>query len=92
LAESEIPAGPILDVRDALAQTAAGPMLLSDEPGESPTGVRSVALEPSETYQPAQLLPPPQLGEHTLEVLSRLLQLEEDELLRLKRAGVIGPG
>lgn len=74
LAARGVPAGPILDVREALARPAAAPLLLratSRDFGEL-EGIRSVAFEPSELFVPAPLSPPPSLGAHTEAVLREL--------------------
>ena len=67
LAARGVPAGPILDVAQALSQPAAAALRhaarLPD--GRLLQGLRSVAFEPSEVYRPRELRPPPRLGEHT---------------------------
>jgi len=67
LAARGVPAGPILDVEQALSQPAALALRhaarLPD--GRRLEGLRSVAFEPSEVYRPRDLRPPPRLGEHT---------------------------
>lgn len=67
LADAGVPAGPILDVREALSQPAAEPLLqeVSVPAGGMLRGLRSVAFEPSAVYRPRNLRPPPRLGEHT---------------------------
>lgn len=67
LAAAGVPAGPILDVREALSQPAAEPLLMDGARAGHGTlrGLRSVAFEPSELYAPRALAPPPALGEHT---------------------------
>lgn len=74
LAEAGVPAGPILDVRQALSQPAAEPLLheTSVPGGGTLRGLRSIALEPSELHRPRRLGPPPGLGEHTAAVLAEL--------------------
>jgi formyl-CoA transferase len=78
LSDAGVPAGPILDVADALAQPAAEPLIheTEREDGTRLRGVRSVSLEPSTVYQPRELAPPPYLGEHTDAVLRQLPGLE----------------
>lgn len=74
LADAGVPAGPILDVREALSQPAAEPLLQEAElpKGGRLMGLRSVAFEPSELHTPCELSPPPRLGEHTAPVLEEL--------------------
>lgn len=74
LADAGVPAGPILDVREALSQPAAMPLITDGdlpEPG-SLRGLRSVAFEPSAVYRPRELTPPPALGAHTDAVFREL--------------------
>jgi crotonobetainyl-CoA:carnitine CoA-transferase CaiB-like acyl-CoA transferase len=75
LSAAKVPAGPIRDVREALEQADAAPLLLAGA-ASSPTGLRSVAFEPSEHYRPEALRPPPELGEHTGAALRELLGIE----------------
>lgn len=75
LAAAGVPAGPILDVREALSQPAAEPLLMDGGTlaGHGTLrGLRSVAFEPSELYAPRALAPPPALGEHTDTVMREL--------------------
>lgn len=74
LAGAGVPAGPILDVREALSQPAAQPLLqeVSVPGGGALRGLRTVALEPSDLYRPQALSRPPGLGEHTAAVLEEL--------------------
>jgi crotonobetainyl-CoA:carnitine CoA-transferase CaiB-like acyl-CoA transferase len=62
-----VPAGPILDVAQALSQPAAAPLrhAARSHDGRKLEGLRSVAIEPSAVYRPRDLRPPPRLGEHT---------------------------
>jgi crotonobetainyl-CoA:carnitine CoA-transferase CaiB-like acyl-CoA transferase len=68
-----VPAGPILDVKQALEQPVAEPLLLD---GAGLRGVRSVAFEPSDAYRPRSLAAPPALGADTEAVLGELLGIE----------------
>lgn len=74
LADAGVPAGPILDVREALARPEAEPLLQQGESpeGDNVLGLRSVAFEPSELHAPRRLAPPPGLGQHTDAVLDEL--------------------
>jgi len=74
LADAGVPAGPILDVREALSQPAAEPLLLEAKvPGlGSLRGLRTVAFDPSGPYRPRSLSAPPELGEHTARVRDEL--------------------
>lgn len=74
LADAGVPAGPVLDVREALSQPAAGPLLqeVGVPGGATLRGLRSVAFEPSDLHRPRALRPPPGLGEHTTAVLEEL--------------------
>ncbi len=86
LARAEIPAAPVRDVAEAFAdpQTTARGMRLEVE------GVAMVASPLKLSRTPVAVSrPPPQLGEHTNEVLRDLLRLDDDTLARLRNAGVI---
>lgn len=74
LTAAGVPAGPVLDVREALSRPAAEPLLMEEPvPGrEALHGLRSVAFEPSGLHRPRRLRPPPDLGEHTAAVLAEL--------------------
>ncbi|HSM09358.1 MAG TPA: CoA transferase [Gemmatimonadota bacterium] len=74
LADAGVPAGPILDVREALSQQAAEPLLLEAHvPGLGTLrGLRTVAFDPSGPYRPRSLSAPPKLGEHTARVREEL--------------------
>lgn len=74
LADAGVPAGPILDVKEALSQPAAGPLLQEAElpDGGRLAGLRTVAFEPSGLYEPRELSPPPSLGAHTEAVMREL--------------------
>lgn len=74
LADAGVPAGPILDVREALSQPEAEPLLQEGElpEGGRLKGLRTVAFEPSELYAPRRLAPPPGLGQQTDAVLDEL--------------------
>jgi crotonobetainyl-CoA:carnitine CoA-transferase CaiB-like acyl-CoA transferase len=67
LAAGGVPAGPILDVAQALAQPSAAPLRhMAERPdGSLIEGLRTVAFEPSDMYRPRDLGAPPRLGEHT---------------------------
>ena len=67
LAAGGVPAGPILDVAQALAQPAAAPLrhMVERPDGSLIEGLRTVAFEPSDMYRPRDLGAPPRLGEHT---------------------------
>lgn len=74
LAARGVPAGPILDVAQALAEPAAAALrhVATLPDGRRLEGLRSVAFEPSKVYRPLDLSPPPRLGQHTDSVLRQL--------------------
>jgi crotonobetainyl-CoA:carnitine CoA-transferase CaiB-like acyl-CoA transferase len=77
-----IPAGPILDVAQALAhpQVRARNMVVPlDHPTAGPIRVTGVPLRLSDTPG-AVRTPPPRLGEHTRGVLAEILQLSDAEI------------
>jgi len=86
-----VPACPVQDVEDILAcpHVRARRMLLSlDDPVAGQVKVVGNAIKLSEAPDaPAE--PPPQLGQHTEQLLSKLLGMSGAELARLRQAGVI---
>lgn len=91
LSEHDVPHAPVLGVTAALAHPhaaargmvetvehpAAGPLRLLGRPIKFPGAVQT------------PLEPPPMLGQHTEEVLSRELGLSEERIAELRRLGVI---
>jgi crotonobetainyl-CoA:carnitine CoA-transferase CaiB-like acyl-CoA transferase len=98
LEQAGVPCGPINDIEQLFADPqvkARGLQIAIPDPdrtaedgGDSRPGVAS-PIHFSET--PIQYeLPPPRLGQHTDEVLLEELELDADELKRLRASGVIG--
>lgn len=91
LSEAHVPCGPINNLEQVFADPqvqARGMVLEQDHPiagkvktVRNPLGFSSSALD----YTQA----PPTLGEHTVEVLSKLLSMGDDEIAALKRDGVV---
>jgi formyl-CoA transferase len=90
-AEADVPAGPVntLDRVFSDPQALARGMLVEmPHPTAGTVRLTGTPLHLSET--PAQMrLPPPLLGEHTHEVLARLLGLDERAIAELRRDGVV---
>jgi formyl-CoA transferase len=91
LAEAGIPAGPINTIADVFNEPYAEERQLvrrvaHHSAGEIPTVANPVSF--SETPV-AYRLAPPELGEHTREILANELDYSSDEIDELERAGVI---
>jgi len=87
LADKHVPAGSINDVPSAVSGPAAEALLMESA---GTRGLRSVALEASETYHPAELLPPPALCADTKRVLTELLGCDEKLIDTYAQAGAVG--
>ncbi|OGG54179.1 MAG: formyl-CoA transferase [Candidatus Handelsmanbacteria bacterium RIFCSPLOWO2_12_FULL_64_10] len=90
-AEADVPAGPVntLDRVFSDPQALARGMLVEmPHPAAGVVRLTGTPLHLSAT--PAQMrLPPPLLGEHTDEILTRLLGLDEGAMAELRREGVV---
>ena len=90
-ADADVPAGPVnaLDAVFADPQALARGMLVS-MPHPTAGTVRLTGTPLHLSDNPAQMrLPPPLLGEHTDDILARLLGLDERAIADLRRDGVI---
>jgi CoA:oxalate CoA-transferase len=93
-AAAGLPAGPINDV----GQVFADPQVLHREMAvevEHPTAgrIRLPGIPVKFSATPARVQgPPPRLGEHTDEVLRRVLGLPEAEIADLRAVGAVGDG
>lgn len=91
LTAAGVPCGAVRRIDEALtcAQARAREMVVeATHPSIGPLRLLGVPVKLSETPG-AVRLPPPRLGEHTDAVLARDLQLDDAEIARLRRAGVI---
>jgi crotonobetainyl-CoA:carnitine CoA-transferase CaiB-like acyl-CoA transferase len=86
LEEAGIPAGPINSITQALADVQAQHRQMVRTVAAVPLVGSPVRMDGERTDSD---LPPPALGEHTVEVLAAL-GIGPDDLSRLKQAGVIG--
>lgn len=82
-----VPAGGVNDLRQAFALAPAGQMVQRDE-GSGLAAVRTVAFA-VDGSPPLALAAPPRLGEHTREVLTTRLALDEAEVEALLASGVV---
>jgi formyl-CoA transferase len=92
LSAAGIPAGPINSVPQALAepQIKAREMLV-DIVHPSGEPLRLLGPVPKFSTTPARIQsPPPLLGQHTEEVLQRLLLMNEEQIRQLRRQEVVG--
>ncbi|GGK77123.1 CaiB/BaiF CoA transferase family protein [Rufibacter glacialis] len=86
LIQNHVPAGAVHSIPEALAQPLVQPQLIQAE-GQGPQGVRQVAFSAPEGHLP--LSPPPQLGQHTWQVLRQQAEISEEDLRELVRKGCI---
>lgn len=91
LSQEGVPAGPVLDVAQALEhpQLAARGTLTEVEHPAAGT-LRAVRSPVRLEDEAGAALPPPLLGQHTTQVLAEILGLSAEELARLAAAGTIG--
>ena len=91
LTRGDVPHAPILGVGAALNHphsVAREMVVTADHPGIGPIRMVGRPIKfPGATQTPLQ--PPPQLGQHTREVLRQTLGLSDDVLAGLQRDGVI---
>jgi formyl-CoA transferase len=90
-AEADVPAGPVNDLDAVFSdpQALARGMLVS-MPHPTAGTVRLAGTPLHLSDNPTQMrLPPPLLGEHTEEILTRLLGLDENAVAALRREGVV---
>jgi formyl-CoA transferase len=91
LGESGIPAGPVLEVSQALTHPqvrARGTILAHDHPTAKKIHTVATPLR-FDGEKPNAIPPPPRLGEHTRPVLKELLGLSDSEVDMLARSGAI---
>ena len=88
LTEAEVPSSPVWGYKELLASdigSSRGIKIRARRPdGKVVELIRSPLLTKQENVQA-----PPMLGEHTDEVLRRILQIDENEIAALKKSGVI---
>ncbi|MEO5602822.1 MAG: CaiB/BaiF CoA-transferase family protein [Cyclobacteriaceae bacterium] len=85
LNKSLVPAGLIRNVEEVLSEREALPLLLSSGGLE---GLKTYVANPDENDN-AHFLPPPRLGEHTVSILKRLLNLSANDIQSLFSKGII---
>jgi crotonobetainyl-CoA:carnitine CoA-transferase CaiB-like acyl-CoA transferase len=92
LAAAGIPAGPVLDIVEALAHpqlAARGMIVKADHAKAGPIRLLGVPIKLSDTPG-AVSSPPPMLGQHTRDVLRDRLKIKDEEIEELARSGVVG--
>jgi crotonobetainyl-CoA:carnitine CoA-transferase CaiB-like acyl-CoA transferase len=89
LHKHDVPAGPIFDIAEVLADPQTTHLGMIQKFGEGKRTMDLVGFPVVfENARPQTMLPPPQLGEHTIEVLLAL-GYAQPELLRLTSEGAI---
>lgn len=92
LASADVPAAPVLDVRDAIAHPQVrhrGAVASIERDEGNPVLVTRTPIRVRDTA-PHPVAPSPRRGEHTREVLGARLGLDAATLEQLARAGVVG--
>ncbi len=82
-----VPAGPVLDVGEAIDRAPSASLVLRAASGASAVRTRAFALD---SAPPGALTPPPELGADGLGVLSGLLGYGEEQIDELVRTGAVG--
>jgi crotonobetainyl-CoA:carnitine CoA-transferase CaiB-like acyl-CoA transferase len=85
LAESNVPAGLVQNLKEAFELPEIQALMFQNQPIP---GVRSVAFQPFPSIS-SHFLPPPHFGEHTEEILSEFLNLTAENIHLLKAKAIL---
>lgn len=86
LHKAQIPAGAVLNMKEALEQPAAQEMLLHSSKVD---GIRTIAFKPSPNPDSYSIAPPPHFGEHTKAILQNTLGYDEGAILQWSERTII---
>ena len=87
--DGDIPGGPVNNIAEALADPQVQFRNMVVEIDHPTAGMYKTAGNPIKMGAQEAFGPPPTLGQHTEEVLSKLLEYSSDEIQSLREAGVI---
>jgi crotonobetainyl-CoA:carnitine CoA-transferase CaiB-like acyl-CoA transferase len=88
LAEADVPNSPVLELRDAIASEQAVHNKIVQRVEGAELDVIKLPVE-SDRWSPSPATVPPVMGEHTDEVLGKLLGLDRERIDALAEAGVV---
>lgn len=90
-----IPCGPVNDVAEALALPGLeekGMIRTYSGSAARPLRLLGVPVRLSSSEGSAGMLPPPELGQHSVEILTRVLSYDPERIAALIESGVVGSG
>ena len=87
--EGDIPGGPVNNIAEALADPQVQFRNMVVEIDHPTAGMYKTAGNPIKMGEQESFGPPPTLGQHTEQVLSKLLNYSPDEIQSLREAGAI---
>ncbi|MDX1521042.1 MAG: CoA transferase [Anaerolineae bacterium] len=92
LHQAQVPAGPVHTMDEVFDHPEARSLLMTNDlPDAGPiTGVRSIAFPTGANGRDKPLLPPPHFNQHRDDVLKKMLGYDDQEIDRLRQAGVTG--
>jgi len=91
LQQKRIPAGGVFNMQEVFEVPEAKPMVLEGkyETGMEIQGVRSIAFTTTDKMSVERLSPPPHYGQHTREILSGVLNYDQNAINELINKGVV---
>lgn len=90
LQQKRIPAGGVFNMKEVFEVPEAEPMVLkANQNGTQIQGVRSIAFSTTDKMHVEELSPPPHYGQHTREILTKVLEYDTQVITQLINKGVI---
>jgi crotonobetainyl-CoA:carnitine CoA-transferase CaiB-like acyl-CoA transferase len=91
LQQKSVPAGGVFNMQEVFEVPEAQPMILAGKYADDKEirGVRSIAFSTADIMHVEKLSPPPHYGQHTHEILSEVLQYDQNTITQLTKKGVI---
>ncbi len=91
LSEKKVPAGGVFNMQEVFESPESKDMMLESiyYDGREIKGVRSVAFSSNESIVEEKLMPPPHYGQHTVEILENVLDLNSEIIENLIKKGVV---